>query len=470
MTALPGTGRLLEDQQEAEVKLPGTGRLLEAQEPPKEAEPEGWLDWAKRLGAQGASVAGERIAGLPGDIREGVGNLAIKGYENFGFGIPTPKDFGSAFEAITTPNDKQREAPQWLKDTLLGSQQFKDMQPPTSGEIRSDIAKATGGYTEPKNYAEEKYRNLLGDYIDLTNPASKFSPGRKLAIAAGSEFLGDVAEAISGKESDKVKAKGTAVLALSILNPGGARKYTESLYKDVRDAVPPNATTNALRTVNKINSYERGLMQSGISTPTKSAALTPLTELKQKIQQGNGQISIHGLLNAKAEINELRKKYYAETGAFADRAKGRKEFGKVMNIVDEAIEDGLNTMPNINKAHPLDTFKEANQSWSTLHEAESASNFIKKHMPEKLRGNALAALFEIGYKHPGLVMKTAGASAAGLGILTGARVLTQIKNSPTLRRYYTDAFKAALKGDAKLTTTLLSKLSDEWEKENQISK
>lgn len=458
MMQLPGQGRVIQSS-ENQTNLPGQGRLIPSQE---EEQKEDWEGWLKRLSSQGASSVLERLGGLQGDIREGLGGMAINAYENFGWGLSEKqmKDFVEKWE--TNP-EKQREAPQWLKDVFLGQPAFKQQLPPTSHELRKNIAKATEGYTEPKNWLEEKFRNFIGDITDLSFPGNKMSLGRKVFVAGASEGLGDVAQAISGKEEDKYKVKTGVLLPLTLINPGGAERHISGMYQDVRNSVPANAQTNGLNYVNAVNQFENNLMQSGMSTPIKDAILTPLNQMKNKIISNNGQISVHGLLNSKKELNDLRKKYYAETGHFADRAEARKLFNEGMTFIDDAIEKSLN---QVDPSGALSTkFNDANQSWSTLHNAKRVTKVIEKNMPKSMRGTILGVFLEQGFQHPGAMMKLGGLGIAGLGIMSGARVLHQIMNSPTLKKYYTESLKAAAQGNAKLTTTMLSKLHEEWEKE-----
>lgn len=478
MSFLPGKGRLIGDTEENnpemanQEQLPGLGRALD-QPKPKEKEVESWLDFTKRIGAQTLSSVGERVAGLPGDIREGIGGAALKTYENFGWGLPSQKEMESMIKNWELEPEKQRDAPQWLKEAIMGPQAFQDQKSPTSGQIRQGLKTATKGYTEPQNWYEEKLRNFVGDLTDLSIPfpgATQMSLGRKATIAAGSEFVGDLAHAVSGEEKDRNKAKAGSALVLSFLNPGGARRHVEGMYNEVRDIVPPNAMANVSQFEPRLQNYINRVNRSGVATESTRAVVRDAEGILDRIRDGNGNINLHAALDMKQRLNENRGRFYATSQTGMERRTGRELYRQLMGEVDDLIETGLNQLPNVQQRHPLDTFREANQAWSTLHDVEASTSFMKRHMPKNMKGTALGALIEAGFQHPSLAAKVGGATIAGLGILSGARTLLQISQSPTLRRYYTDALRAAAQGNAKLTTTLLSKLNQEWEKERNQQK
>lgn len=486
MSFLPGKGRLLADSEENNAQmanstqsdaipaqLPGEGRILEKPKPKESESPESWLDFTKRLGSQALSSAGERIAGLPGDLREGVGGAAIKAYENFGWGLPTQKEMESLMKNWELEPEKQREAPQWLKEAIMGPQAFQDQKSPTSGQIRQGLKQATKGYTEPQNWYEEKLRNFVGDLTDLSIPfpgAKQMSLGRKATVAAGSEFLGDVAQAISGEEKDKYKAKGLSALALSLINFGGARNYVSGLYDEVRQQVPQNARADVAQFVPRLQNFENRTMRSGVHTESTRGVMRDVADTIQMIQDNQGKPPIHALLDLKQRVNENRARFHTTAVTGMERNTGRQLYREFMQEIDGMIDNSLNQLPNIHPRHARDTFREANQGWSTLHDVENSSRFWRKNMPRNMRGTALGAVLEQGFQHPALAAKVGGAALGGMGVILGARVVMQIANSPTLRRYYIDSMRAAAQGNVKLATTLASKLNEEWEKERNQQK
>lgn len=456
---------------------------------PEENEEEGWGQWLGRLGAQTGAAVTEKIGGFPGDVKQGLGDLAINLYETAGI-YPTEEELkkvvyepnkslfenmGNVLSSASWFNEpsKKREAPDWIKQVFKGGPETEQMatgfSSTTSGDIRKGLSEITGGYTEPKNKGEEIWRNFVGDMVDLGVVPSRFrmSIPRRIGASLGSELLGETAKAISGKESDKQKVKSGSMFAFSVINPGGAKRYVENMYNEVRDIVPQGSTANVNQSVPRINNFINNTNRSGIRTASTRAVTEDAEGFRNMINQHNGNPPIHALLDAKQRINENRSRFYATSADAMERRIGRQLYGNLMNEVDRTIEDALNQVPNIQQHHPLDLSRNANQAWSTLHEAESASRFMRRVIPKSLRGSAMAALFEIGFQHPSVAAKGVAASAAGLGMITGARLLTQVMNSPTLRQYYIDTVRHAMAGNSKAALSSWNKLNDAWELEEK---
>jgi hypothetical protein len=442
-------------------------------------------DSASTIGKYGALTAApvlEQLGGAPQDIKEGISNALIGLYENSSLGFPENykfpqvkgdsifEDLKNVYKDFNSDPAKQREAPTWLKNILgVGKPENSPGQLPSSRQIRKVFSETSGGYTEPEkgNYIQEKYRNFVSDFTNLTVVPTRFrmSPTRRIGTAIGSELLGDTAKAISGKESDKQKVKAGSTFLFSVLNPGGARRYVSGMYDDVRRNIPANLSANSMHTVQELDNLERALMRSGIATNTTTSVLTPLNQLRDTIMNQGGNMPVHALMDAKVRINELRSRFYANTPTAAERGLARREFSNLMRVVDRSIENGL-------RGHPeeLARFQNANQAWTVLHEGVDASRFVNRIIPHQMRGSAMAAIFEIASGNPALAGKLAIGAASTLGIVTGTRLMTQVMNSPTLRRYYIDTTRHALMGNSKATLESWNKLNEAWEIEQHNEK
>jgi len=164
---------------------------------------ETWPDWIVRQGVRSIARVGEGLFGAPGNIKDFMKDLIISQYENASL-VGDPTDFGK----------KQREAPNWLK-YALGEYDTGTMglDLPTTQEIKEtgqELADATGnpGYLDPKNYAAEKFDEVLTDFGSTLFPGGAGRNflqkiGFSVAANAGEELVG----LLGGTEKQKTGAK-----------------------------------------------------------------------------------------------------------------------------------------------------------------------------------------------------------------------------------------------------------------------
>jgi len=458
--------------------------------PQEKEQPESWGQYGRRLAAQGGSAVFETVAGLPEDLgnafKEGVGNLALDLYEKSSIGLKENDPIVSTFDKdagmfenfynfLKAPanEEKVREVPEYIRDFLTKPSLPEGVEPWGSKEIRKKMSDATDKYTEPKSKGEEVYRNAVQDLTNLIltrRIGPRMSLPRTLAAGILPEIFGEGVKQITGKEADKQKAKIGSMFFLTMFNPGGAQEHVSNMYNEVRNMVPEGSRANVTQSIPRLRNFQQRTMRSGISTESTNAVMRDANALENMLVNANGNPEIHAILDLKQRINENRSRFYATSATSMERRTARRLYGDLMREVDQLTETALNQVPNIQANHPLDLFREANQGWTTLHQAEDASRFMSRIIPKKMRGGAMAALLESGFRHPSLAIKGLGAGMAGIGILSGARVVTQVMNSPTLRRYYLNSVRSAMQGNSKAALSNFMKLNEEWEKENKSQK
>lgn len=396
-------------------------------------EPESFKEETKRHALRSASRVFETLGGLPGDIK----SLAEKGV-------------GYVKEKIS--GKQEEDDPSKIKQLAKILLPFQDL--PSSSDIKETVGEFTGGYTEPQSTKEQLADNIISDFASLAIPVKGKVPFLKtIGIAVGSNLAEKGAEMVGAGEKGQTATKLGTMFLLGTLNPKGASKLGNELYREAKALVPHGASIPANRIAMQSNRLKAQL-RKGATAPYKAGALKKIDEIQSKIR--NGRIAVEELTEFKVDINKAREALYLEP----DLTKGGKALAKKnLDATAQVVDNALKEYGRINPAWEQ-KYRAANEVYGSIAQSKKASQsigrFIKAH--PHVSGAAVAAkLF--------LSPKAIPAAGVAYGALKTGELLVRINKSPTLRRYYGELLQAALAEDAASIAKYSSKLEAGLEKE-----
>lgn len=370
-----------------------------------------------RGGSRQASRAVETLAGIPGEIGDIVQSGVLSGLENL-VGIPSSNE---------------------------AKEKMKGYRPPTSQELQNVSEKVSGGYLKPQSENEKEIDEFTKTVTSLLGPM-KFRKALGLATVGSGVSKG--LKTLGFDEPVQDLGKFGSMFTLSMFNPKGVQNLYTGLYDKVKKGML-GRQVNAADLETRLNTIERHLSK-GIPTTTKNAVLKPIEDLKKKII--NGQILDEDLIQARFDINELM-------GDPELLKRGKNAFP----LVTRAINKTIQSTPNL-PSQLKNNLKQADEAFGAFQQSKKASNFIKKHLPEKPLKSALfgTALEAIAY--PEAIVPTVGAVVAGTGAIKIYELLNRINANPTMRKYYLEMIKSASNENRTSTLKFLHKLDNELEK------
>lgn len=340
----------------------------------------------------GIARAGEAVLGLPGDIAQGISNIA--GVENK---VPLP----------------------------------------TSAGLRQGTRALTGEALEPESGLEDAYQEFVGDLASLAVPIPG-SGGLKLGKAAKLAGIGtgasQLAKSLDFSEGSRSIAKGASYLLSGLT--GGRKVLTDQmneLYR-VADESAKGATVPARGLQTSIN----GLIKeanTGILTPAKEGALKVLEPISDSIVKGT--IGVPLLQQFKKDVNVLLQD------------PGMRASYPHLKRINGFLKDSLKEYGHMNPTFG-DAYTAADKLYANLKGSLGATKFIKDKLPpEAMKHDLTKYLMYAGglggsltsfYKNPELTSAILGAGGA---IKWSARTLQLLMNSPEARKYYVNALKDA---------------------------
>lgn len=401
---------------------------------PQQQEPESLMGKVHRNVARSLARATETVVGLPGDIAS------------------LPKKLAKySMEKLTG-----KEHPEFDQANEILKYAIPGLNLPTSNEVRQGLEKIGGEYLKPQNKKEEFSDNIVSDLTSLLVPVKGKIPfAKSLGIAIGSNIAEKGAELLGAEEGGQAATKIGSTFLLSMINPKGAVKYADDLYKKAKSVLPNKAITPAFELHNDARKMLADLSKGG-SADYKTAAQTKLKEIQKKIT--NGVIPVDELTEFKISVNNARSKLFSDfTIDKSTKAKAKRNLDGVSKILDKTIDQYAKTNPQWGKY-----YKDANESFSAITQSQKVSKAIGKLIKKNPHLSAVALgakLFFVPHSAPAL--------ATGYGALKTGELMARIAKSPVLREYYQDAAKAAIKDDSALIIKNLNKLDAGLKKEEK---
>jgi hypothetical protein len=320
---------------------------------------------------------------------------------------------------------------------------------PTSKSLREGSEKASLGYTKPKNEFEEKSGEVMQDIASFMIPGSRqYSMLRNIGIPLAANAAKEGLK-LSGNEKNSDMAKLGLMVGLDLISQrkGGAKKYAGELFNQSEKIVPKGAMLKSTAFEKSLDKLDKTL-SSGGSAPSTEKALRKVNEIQSKIK--NGEIEIKELIDFRKNINEI----ISETGGFEvqlPKAIKRKAIANLGDVKKEVI-NGLNEYGQKHNPEFLKLNKSANEAYAAYESSNKIANFIGKSIKGTLKTPAIKALFGIGtgmgaYTYPTILAKTAVAGVPALAGYEAYKILHQVYQSPTLRKYYGEVLKGAIIGN-----------------------
>lgn len=399
---------------------------------PKE-KPSKLKEAGRHIARTGARI-GETLLGLPGDI------------------VNAPKNLVKfASEKITGKEHPEIESAFDIARNIFGLGGLK-----TSSEIREQGKKVSDDYLEPQTKGEEFSDAVVSDFASLAIPVKGKIPFlRSLGVSLGSNAAEKGAELLGAGENTKTATKIGSTFFLSALNPKGAAKYGDKLYKDAKALVPKDAKVPAKNLFRSSEMLKRDLEKGG-SAAYKTPALTKVKEIQDKIQKGKGSINVDDLTQFKVDINQAREGLYGDVNLSKNgRGMAKRNLDSTARVVDDALKEYGRFNPEWEKL-----YRNANEVHGAIANSGKVGKNIARIIKQNPHSTAAALAAEVF-----LLPKSIPVVGAGYGVFKTGELISSISKSPVLQKYYTELVKAALKDDAADISKYLNKLDAGLKKE-----
>tara|TARA_R110000868_G_scaffold300582_1_gene560993 strand:+ start:1576 stop:2895 length:1320 start_codon:yes stop_codon:yes gene_type:complete len=378
----------------------------EQESPAVEEKDAGWGSWLARKAQRYALRGGEAVAGLPGDVIQGV-----RGAVQSTAGIDEEEDLNFA----------QKGARQ-LMEAFPGSE-----------ELRAKSAESFPG-AEPQSEFEEVEDEFAGDALTLGLPlgGGKSKIAKKLLRGIGTSAFGNMTKqgikAMGGSEMAQEGGKMGSILFAGMFGKGrGVKNYIKDTYKKASEFVPPGETFKY--PTNKLNKAAK-ILGTGAMNDAKQEAQSFLDQIKAK--------SVNGIMSVDDAVQFDKDIGRAIRGAGKDKAKAFN-----LQQVHDANREALDVYGDSNKAWN-DLYKDAKMAYAGIAQSEDMKAFLRKNANLKnlTYGAALLGMEEMKIPgHAALKLGSLGAVASGYFAKEMGKRL--VKN-PALRKYYQNVLTASI--------------------------
>ncbi len=366
-----------------------------------------------------------------GQVLRGMGTSILGTPGNI---IQTSKAIGEALPEA--PSIFQRE-PNFVQE--YGSKALSKV--PTTEDLISKFDQLTENQYQPGSNAEQLVQDIAGDIGTLLLPVKTVGQAGK-AIAGG--ILGNLAsegmKELEYGEGSQAAAKIGTIMLVSLINPGGANKYVQSLYNQAEASLPENAFVASKNFTMKLDGLKKELQKGLTDVESKKPVLGAIKDVSRNAK--DGKVSIRDLMEAKRNLNEQRaaKIYDPEfKGGKKARTNLKKNYGKLAEILDDSIEEYGKTNKDF-----FNPYKEANQAWGGIEQSKNAGYTIKKILKNYKLFSSLGAIAGL-FSKP---LASTGAIGAGYTALKSYEMMHRIMMNPQLRKYYIGMIKEASKNNA----------------------
>lgn len=333
---------------------------------------------------------------------------------------------------------------------------------PTSKSLREKSESLSRGFTKPRNEFEENIGELAADVASMALPGAKhYSFARNIGIPAVANLVKEGLKYNNADEEQQAYGKVGTMIALDLMsgNKGGVKKHLDSLFQKAEAAIPKGSSINASKLEKSLLNLENELSKGG-KRPTTAKALEKIGEIKNEIK--DGKIDVKRLAAYRPSINEAIE----ELGGFNLEMpkKLKKSALRNLNQVKSEVIGSLNEYGEKLNPEFLKYHTAANEGYAAYSRSHLIGNFLKDKVPYIPHSKGMQAVF--GYAPlagiAGAALKSGPGAAFGAtaayGGYQGVKVLHQIMNSPTLRKYYANVLKEAAAGNVAGATRNLKAL------------
>lgn len=335
---------------------------------------------------------------------------------------------------------------------------IKKLRVPTTEEFEKISNKAFGGILEPKSdwakTADETLKNfgkVLGSPLRI---------GHKVLIALGGQVAKEGLKYTGTKESTQEYGRIGTEFVISLLNPGGATRYAQTLYNQANRFVRPLEDVGLPTTQNLNRLLTRFVARTneGIqSAPGKATIREAAENLLEKTQAG--PIRLRELIQANIDVN----KFLQANLNPADR----RQFLQLGRFIRGAIRRSASyTNPEF-----YQSWTAANEIFGAVAESQKASRAILRYLGESpVKTLTKITLAETLGGHGKAVLPTIGTA---IGIGTGVKayeLASRLFTSPHLTRYYFDMVRNASLGNLPAMARSIKKIDDLLEIEERNAK
>ncbi len=348
---------------------------------------------------------GEALAGLPGDI----GRLLQTGAEAVGVQAAKVREkTGLAPLKVTT-------APPGVP----GSQELKELSTKIFGET-----------VLPQSPTEAFLDEIVGDAAVLAIPVKGKIPFiRAIGTAIAANLGAKAAEKLGLGEKGQAVAKLGSFFLAGLTGRGTVKKYWKEQYRLADEAIPSNAKVTTFRLERKLD-HLSGELEKGISTPSKIFVKTPLKKIRKKIKKG--AVKVEELVQFKKDINELRGTLYKDLTGKQSIKYAQGKINDLSGLIDSEIAAYGKENPVM-----LKHYRNANEAYAGFHQSKRMGRWINR----QLKGIGKPALFIL----EGMFPKLIPASGVAFVGLKAGEMITRVMRNPTLRRFYGNLVKDAVK-------------------------
>lgn len=352
-----------------------------------------------------ASRIGESVLGLPGDVLR-TGQLAARGLEKGAGRIRRTLGMAERETGLRQPG-------------IPGSEELKNLSQKIFGEA-----------VTPQTAGESFVDDIVSDASVLALPIKGKIPFiRAIGTAVAGNVGEEAAKRLGAGQKGQAAAKLGSFFLAGLMGRGNVKKYWNQQYRLAEEALPADAKIDSFLLDSRLRKIEREL-ERGISTPSKNFVKRPLEQIRKKAIRG--EVGIDELIEMKKDINELRGSLYKDLTGKQSIRYAQGKINEVANLLDSEIQ-------RYGKGNPkfLSHYKNANDAYAGFNQSRRVGNWIGKQI--KTIGKGPILILE------GLFRKLIPASGVGFVGLKAGELMTRITRNPTLRRFYSNMMKDALK-------------------------
>ena len=355
---------------------------------------------------------GEALIGLPGDIgrllqtgAEAVGTQAVKVREKTGL---------SPLKVTTAPPG------------VPGSQELKELS-----------TKIFGKTVLPQTPREAFIDDIVGDAAVLAIPVKGKIPFiRSIGTAIAANLGAKVAEKLGlGEKGQAVAKLGTFFLA-GLTGRGSVKKYWNQQYKLAQEAIPTDTRISTGNLNKKLRIFERENLLKGGPTAAKKKVREFFDDLSKKSERGS--IEVDELLQFKHDINQNRSGLYGKELSRTELKVAKRYYNELASGIEDSIQSYGKKNPDF-----LKHWTNAQESFAGFQQSKRVGNWISRAIPFGKLGKGGLLILEALFKPA-----TLKATLPGIAILKSGEILTRMLKNPTLRRFYGNLMKDAVKENA----------------------
>lgn len=418
--SFPEFGEIISRKEE--VDFPQFGEIIEESE--TSFQPPSLKEEVGRHALRTASRVGESLVGLPGDI------------------LNIPKRLASTGLGKIPGVEKEKV-----------SKALKSIGPPSSEEIKDLSFKIFGEKVIPQNKTERLADDIVSDASVLAIPVKGKIPFlRAIGTAAGANLAEKGAEMLGVGEKGQAAVKLGTFLLAGLTGKGNVKKYYSKEYELAKDSIPKNTKVQAFGLDRQIDHLERNLTK-GISTPSKKFVLNPIKEIRNKIKKGT--VKVEDLIEIKKDLNEIRGSLYKDLGTKQSVKYAQGKINDLATLLDDQIAEYGKSNSKF-----LSHYTNANQAFSGFQQSKKVSNWINKVLPFKNMSKGKLMILEAIFKPAALAV-----SVPAIGVLKGSELLARVFRNRSLRSFYGNLMKDAVKENRTGVLKNISKIEEGLKKE-----